>query len=134
MKLLSLALAFAALVATKVSNTTKLEEHRMDSLAGKTIQWTFDDGPVAGTTFEHTFASDGSVTWTIVDGPHKGASAREKSYAAMKVNDKTLAISYLGASGHTLTVVLNLDNSRLVGFASDGKQWTAMTGTYRFVQ
>ena len=105
----------------------------MDALAGKTIQWTFDDGPVAGTTFQHAFAGDGSVTWTIVDGPQQGASAREKSYAAMKVNDKTLVISYLAGSGHTLTVALDLENGRMAGFGSNNKEWTAMTGTYRFV-
>jgi hypothetical protein len=132
MKLLAVAAALAAIVATQESNTTTLEGHRMESLAGKTIRWTFDDGPVAGTAFEHRFASDGSVTWTIADGPNKGASRREKSYAAMKIHDKTLVISYLAASGHTLTVVLNLDSSRMVGFASGDTEWTMMTGTYGF--
>ena len=27
----------------------------MDALCGKTLRWTFSDGPVAGTRFEHTF-------------------------------------------------------------------------------
>src|SRR5207244_4241752 len=27
----------------------------MDSLRGKTLRWTFTDGPAAGTLFEHTF-------------------------------------------------------------------------------
>jgi len=105
----------------------------MDALTGKTIQWTFDDGPVAGTTFQHAFAADSSVTWTIVDGPQQGASAREKSYAVMKVNDTTLILSYLAGSGHTLTVVLDLENGRMAGFGSNDEQWTAMTGSYRFL-
>jgi hypothetical protein len=42
----------------------------MNSLSGKSIRWTFADGPMAGTTFEHLFDDDGSVTWRIVDGPH----------------------------------------------------------------
>jgi hypothetical protein len=106
----------------------------MDSLIGKTIKWTFDDGPMAGTAFEHGFDADGGVTWTLASGPNKGASAREKSYGAMKVNDKTIAISYLASSGHTLTVVLSLDDQRMYGFASSDKEWFAMNGTFEIVK
>src|SRR5215510_3360084 len=73
-------------------------EDPMNTLTGKTIRWTFADGPVAGVTFEHVLHEDGSVTWRYVGGEHKGATAREKSYAAVKVNDKTWVISYLAAS------------------------------------
>jgi hypothetical protein len=86
------------------------------------------------TTFEHSFHEDGSVTWRIVDGPHKGASAREKSYAAVKVNENTWAISYLAASGHTLTVVLSLDNRRAFAFASNEKSWESLTGTFEILK
>jgi hypothetical protein len=106
----------------------------MNPLPGKTIRWTIDDGQVAGTTFDHVFNDDGSVTWRIVDGPHEGATATEKSYRAVKVNDKTWAISYLAASGHTLTVILNVDDHRLVGFASDSKTWSAVGGSFEFVE
>jgi|ERR1043166_5537521 hypothetical protein len=102
----------------------------MNSLTGKTIKWTIVDGPMPGTSFEHSFHDDGGVTWRIIDGEFKGASAREKSYAAVKVNDKTWVISYLSASGNTLTAVLNLDDHRLVGFGSDAKSWSAFHGTF----
>lgn len=69
----------------------------MDALTGKTVKWAFADGPVAGTTYVHAF---GGVTWTIVEGPYKGATAREKSWGAVKVNEKTIVISYLAASGY----------------------------------
>jgi hypothetical protein len=105
----------------------------MISLAGKTIRWRFADGPVAGMTFEHVFHEDGSVTWRYVDGAQKGATAREKSYVAVKVNEKTWAVSYLAASGHTLTVVLSLDDGRAYGFASDAKSWHSFTGTFELV-
>jgi hypothetical protein len=39
------------------------------------------------------------------------------------------AISYLAASGHTLTVVVNLRTGRVVGFASNEKTWSPLTGT-----
>ena len=102
----------------------------MDSLTGRTITWTFDDGPMADIAIEHAFFPDGSVTWTIISGEHKGASRREKAYAAMKVSDRVWAISYLAASGHTLTTVLNLDDGRLYGFGSDEKTLTALHGQF----
>jgi hypothetical protein len=106
----------------------------MDSLTGKTIKWTFDDGPMPGTSFEHSFDDDGSVTWRILDGEYKGATAREKSYGMLKVNDKTLAISYLSAAGHTLTVVLNFDNGSAFGFGSNEKSWSSFRGRFELVQ
>jgi len=81
--------------APQLSKKTVLQEaQRMNSLAGKTIRWTFVDGPVASSTFEYSFNEDGSVTWRIVEGEHKGYTAREKSYAAVRVNERTWAISY----------------------------------------
>jgi hypothetical protein len=112
---------------------TTQEAQRMNSLAGKTIRWKFVDGPVAGITFEHLFHEDGSVTWRGLDGAFKGASATEKSYAWVKVNDKTWAISYLASSGHTLTVVLSLDDGHMVGFGSNDKSWSSQSGTFEIV-
>jgi hypothetical protein len=106
----------------------------MDSLRGKTLRWTFTDGPVAGMVFEHTFHDDGSVVWRILEGPGKGASAHEKRYAAVQVTEDVQVVSYLGASGHTLTVVLNLATDRMFGFASNNKEWHSLTGTFEIVQ
>ncbi len=105
----------------------------MNSFNGKKIRWTFADGPMPDTTFEHSFHEDGSVTWRIIDGEHKGATATEKSYAGVKINDRTWAISYLAASGHTLTVVLNLDDGKAIAFASNDKSWYALRGTFEMV-
>jgi hypothetical protein len=102
----------------------------MDFLSGKTIRWSFDDGPMAGTTIDHSFHDDGSVTWSIVDGPHKGASVREKSYGAVKVNEKTWALSYLSASRHTLTVILSLEDGKVYAFGSNDASWTQMRGRF----
>jgi hypothetical protein len=106
----------------------------MDSLRGKTLRWTFTDAPVAGTLFEHTFHDDGSVVWRILEGQGKGASAQEKRYATMQVTEDVHTVSYLAASGHTLTVVLNLATGRMFGFGSNNKEWHAMTGTFEVVQ
>ena len=103
----------------------------MDSLGGKTLRWTSTDGPVAGTLFEHTFHDDGSVVWRVLEGQGKGASAQEKRYATMQVTEDVHTVSYLAASGHTLTVVLNLATGRMCGFASNNTDWYHWLGRSR---
>lgn len=106
----------------------------MDSLAGRTIRWVFDDGSMAGITIEHSFDDDGSVTWRMMDGQHQGASGREKSYGATRVNESVWAVSYLAASGHTLTAVLDFDEGRVYGFASNNTSWESSHGRFNMVQ
>jgi hypothetical protein len=105
----------------------------MTSLSGRSIRWTFVDGPTAGVTFEHTLNADGSIVWRALDGAFKGASRREKAYGAVKVNDETWVVSYLAESGHTLTVVLDLASRRATGFASNDKTWDQLSGTFELV-
>jgi hypothetical protein len=106
----------------------------MESLRGQTVRWTFTDGPVTGTLFEHTFQDDGSLVWRVPEGQGKGASAQEKRYASVPVSEEVTAVSYLAASGHTLTVVLNLATGRMFGFASNNTEWFPLTGTFEVVQ
>ena len=112
----------------------KMSEPKTDWIRGKSLRWTFTDGPVAGIPFEHTFNEDGSVVWRGVGGAMKGKSAQEKEYAAVKIGEDVYAISYLAASGHTLTVVLNFKNKHMHGFASNDKTWFSMTGTFETVK
>src|SRR5262249_36461949 len=127
------AIVAASVTRPLTSTTISREEQQMTSLTGKTIQWTFVDGPTAGITFEHEFHEDGSVTWTYVAGPQKGATKREKAFAAVKVNDRTWAVSYLAESGHTLTVILNFEDHRAIGFASNDQSWTVVHGTFEMM-
>ena len=120
----------AGVASAQAPATFVQERNEMTSLSGKTLRWTFVDGPTAGTTFEHTLHPDGSITWRAVDGAFKGASAREKHYGAVRINDRTWAVSYLASSGHTLTVVLNFANHQATGFASDDKTWHQLSGTF----
>ncbi|HVR39743.1 MAG TPA: MoaF N-terminal domain-containing protein [Thermoanaerobaculia bacterium] len=109
-------------------------------LPAKTIRWKFNDGPMAGkSSFEHELHDDGTITWRVLDGEAKGASAQEKEYAAMKIAGNVYVLSYLGASGHTLTTVLNTDTHELVAVASGTnakgeKEWFPMTGTFEIVE
>lgn len=103
---------------------------RSERIRGKTLRWTWTEGPVKDSTHEHVFNPDGTVTWTCIGGPGKGHSATEKSYSAMRLTDNVHAVSYLSSTGWTLTVVLNFWDHRMVGFASNGKEWTPCRGTF----
>jgi hypothetical protein len=98
-------------------------------LHGKTVRWTFDNGPVAGKTFEHRFEADGSLTWRGTGAQAKDHA--ESSSAAVQVSDDVQLVSYLSReSAYTLTVALNLKTGKAIGFASNGKDWVRQSGTF----
>jgi hypothetical protein len=110
------------------------DKPRAEEIRGKTIRLTWTEGPTKGTTHEHTFHEDGTVEWHSTDKPQKADSSKEKpEYAAMKVADGIYAVSYLAASGYTLTVVLNFHTRKMVGFASSAKEWHPVQGTFEVV-
>jgi hypothetical protein len=103
------------------------------SLSGMTLRWKFDEGPTAGTVYEHSFRPDGTVVWRDVSksGPNgqKGSSPGAK-YAAFEVAPATHLVSYLSEeSGYTLTVALNFETQKCFGVASNPKEWYPLTGT-----
>ena len=101
---------------------------------GKTIRFTWADGPTKGSTHEHVFHDDGTVEYTSVEsGRPKGKYTKEKRYGAMKVSDDVELVSYLAASGYTLTAALNFRDRSLHAFASNDKQWFPCTGTFEVV-
>ncbi|HEV7672833.1 MAG TPA: MoaF N-terminal domain-containing protein [Thermoanaerobaculia bacterium] len=120
------------------------------SLAGRTIRWTFDDGPTAGKTYEHTFSTDGTVTWRDVNGKDEkkpaessetpkseNSSGKEKAgvpYASFEVAPNVHLVSYLSDSGYTLTVTLNLETLQCSGVASNDKEWYPSAGTIEVVR
>lgn len=105
-------------------------QHR---IRGTTMRWTWTAGPTAGTTHEHVFNEDGSMTWRVLDGPKSGKSGREKEYAAEMVSDDVGVVSYLADSGYTITMALNFDNAGMVGFASNAKEWMPVKGMFDVV-
>jgi len=110
------------------------DERHADRIAGKTIRFTWDNGPTKGDTHEHVFHKDGSVEYRKVPDAPGGKSTREKRYAAARVTDDVHVVSYLAASGFTLTTVLNFADGAIVGFASNDKQWFPVKGTFAVVK
>ena len=111
-----------------------MTERKADPIRGKTIRWVFTDGPMPGIQIEHTFNQDGTVVWRILSGSMKGASRQEKEYAAVRITDNVYAVSYLAASGHTLTVILNFETRHMNAFGSNDKEWQVLRGTFEVVK
>jgi hypothetical protein len=84
---------------------------RAAAVRGKTIRLTWTEGPTKGSTHEHVFHEDGTVEWheagagkSARDG--SGQAVKEKpEYAGVRVADDIYLVSYLAASGYTLTVI-----------------------------
>ena len=107
---------------------------RAEAVRGKTVRLTWTEGPTRGATHEHVFHQDGTVEWHDAGGAGKGDAVKERPpYAAVEVADGVYVVSYLAASGYTLTVVLNFRNQKVVGFASSAKDWHLVRGRFEVV-
>jgi hypothetical protein len=84
---------------------------------------------------EHVFHPDGTVEWHD-PGKRTGEGERHErpAYAAVPVADGTFLVSYLAASGYTLTVALNFQDQQLIGFASSAKEWYPLRGTFEVMK
>ena len=111
------------------------ETPRAAAVRGKTMRWSWTEGPTAGHVHEHVFHEDGTVEWYDAGKAPttKGGAKERPPYAAFEVTREVCAVSYLAPSGFTLTVVLNFANRQLVGFASGGDQWHPVRGTFEVV-
>ena len=104
-------------------------------VTGKTLRLTWTDGPTKGETHEHVFHPDGSVEYARLEGGQAtGSYTKEKRYSAVRISDDVSLVSYLAASGFTLTVALNFADGTLAGFASNDKQWFACNGRFEVVR
>jgi hypothetical protein len=110
-----------------------------DPIRGRTLRWTWVNGlpgdSIPGEpTHEHTFNEDGTVTWRVIGGPQAGHSAVERQYAVMPIGEDVYMISYLAASGYTLTATLNFRDMSMVGIASGQTEWFPGHGTFEVVR
>ena len=93
------------------------------SLDGATLRFHFEDGPMKGKDYDHTFHG-GKVDW--------GAAGSDKRTTSdgklVQIGDDCYVGSYLGPNGYTLTTAMNLASGQLVAFASNDKDWVQQTG------
>jgi hypothetical protein len=121
---------------------------RSDPVRGKTIRWTYEDGPMAGKSFEHVFGNDGTVIWRETAGEDRGtkppsngkqktgkpATEAKARYEVAAVNDDVCAVSYLSESGFTLTSVLDFASGTVVSFASNEKELVPQRGMFEVAE
>ena len=104
------------------------------SLAGQTLQWRFDGGPTGDKTYEHTFGADGTVTYREVgDDANRGVEKEGERDAGTRYESFEVApgmhlVSYLAGSGYTLTVLVDRNEKRVHGFASNDRSWFPLRG------
>jgi hypothetical protein len=89
-----------------------------DPFRGKTLRWSYRDGPTAGKSFEHAFGRDGHVTWSM-DGGAPGEGAK---YEVARLTPTVHVASYLAPSGWTLTTALDTETGTIVSVASNEAQ------------
>ncbi len=109
-----------------------MAEQAPESLRGKTVRWSFNEGPTKGKTFEHVFNEDGSAKYNEVGGNGQGETVRK--CAVEKVTRDVHVVSYLSESGYTLTAVLNFADITVLSFASNEKGWFPARGTFEMVE
>ena len=107
----------------------------MNRIEGKTIRWTFSDGPVANERYEHVFDPDGGLTYRKLDGEEEsGKGTQVEKYETAEVGDDVVVFSYLAPdSGYTLTSVLDYGSNTVVAFASNEKMLAIQHGTFEEV-
>jgi hypothetical protein len=102
-----------------------------NAVAGKTLRFTFKNGPMAGKTFEHVFERSGSVRFHPMDATGEDTTVRD--YESAAIGPDVAVISYLSSSGFTLTAVLDYRTKALVAFSSNDKMHLMQYGTFEEV-
>ena len=104
-----------------------------DPLRGKTLRFTFDDGPMAGATYDHAFGTDGTVTWTDASSGVKRTNTAPDPestapYEFERINADVYVVTYLSKAGYTLTSVVDSGTGKLVSIASNEKSFSMQHG------
>lgn len=99
-------------------------------ITGHTLRWKFNDGPMAGKSFDHTFSRNGNVSFREIGGDPGAKPSNADRYEVASLGQDVHAVSYLSSSGYTLTVVLDYKSLKLVAFASNETTLTMQQGTF----
>jgi hypothetical protein len=101
-----------------------------DPVRGRTIRWTWKDGPEKGSLVEHVFREDGLMLLRAVNGRQKGSAQEGRKYESTRVDKDLYTVSYRTAAGATMTLLLNFKTRTLLGFSSDSEGWYPSRGTF----
>jgi hypothetical protein len=99
-------------------------------ITGHSLRWKFNDGPMAGKSFDHVFSRNGNVAFSEVGGDATAKAGNADRYVVASLGQDVHTVSYLTSSGYTLTVVLDFRSLKLVAFASNERSLTMQQGTF----
>ena len=102
-------------------------------ITGHSLRFKFNDGPMAGKAFDHTFSRNGNVSFREAESDPNAKPGSAQQYHVASVGQDVHVISYLTANGHTLTIVLDYKAMRLVAFASDAKSLIMQQGSFELL-
>lgn len=104
-------------------------------VTGKTLRFTWRDGPTEGKTHEHVFHDDGTVEWHEADAPVRPVArqAERPKFLDEAVASGIRLVSYRADSGYALTVVLNEQSGLIAGIASGDRTWEPVHGYFEVV-
>lgn len=102
----------------------------LDPVRGRTIRWTWKEGPDKGSLVEHVFGEDGRMLFRVMNGRHKSTAKVERTYESTRVSPDLYTVSYRTAAGSTMTVFLNFKTRTLLGLSSDSEGWYPARGTF----
>ena len=102
----------------------------LDPIRGRTIRWTWKEGPDKGSLVEHVFGEDGRMVLRVMNGRHKSTAKLERKYESTRVGPDVYTVSYRTAAGSTMTVFLNFKDRTLLGLSSDSEGWYPARGTF----
>jgi hypothetical protein len=126
--------------SSRTDTRTGTNRRWLAALRGKTLRFTFEEGPTAGTSYDHTFSDEGTVTWHDPAAAHtespdeKATKEPATRYGSFQVTDDVYVVSYLSKSGYTLTVALNFETDELFGFASNDENWYPVRGIFEVLE
>ena len=99
-----------------------------DQVRGRSIAFSWTEGPATDSTCIHAFHDDGTVQWHSLES---GAASQRPPYLGVRIDDDLCLVSYLSQSGYTLTVVLDFIEQSLTGVASNDKCWYPVRGRFQ---
>ena len=99
-----------------------------DQVRGRSLAFSWTDGPAKDSTHIHAFHDDGTVEWHSVESDK---TTERPAYMAARIDDDICLVSYLSQSGYTLTVVLDFIEESITGVASNDKCWYPVRGRFQ---
>jgi hypothetical protein len=122
----------------------RVDRRWIEAIRGKTVRFSFHEGPTKGASYDHLFHDDGTVSWSDASSTKRGETTGPGSseakkepptrYGSFQVTDDVYVVSYLSKSGYTLTLALNFETDELFGFASNDQHWYPVRGIFEIIE